>query len=444
MDRGRLADTRRFFGATIPMTVLRIGLCAVIAFSVLAHGTVEVWSESLLEISAALLFALWSFLAFRDPNTQIHWTPLNWPLLGFLTIGLGQLLLHTTVYAFPTQTEMLKLLAYVLVFFLAAQAFRERADLTNLIWFLVVLGFGVSLFGIVQHFTSPDNQIYWFRELTLGGDPFGPYVNRNHFAGFVELVVPVGLALMVFRGLRQDLFPMAALLTILPIGALILSGSRGGIVGFGFELAVMALLVHSQRAPKQGRTAAMGIVALVAIALIAWVGAGKAIERFSSLKPGDVSLSRRMTMFQGAVRVFVSYPVSGAGFGNLVTVFPRYDTVYDGKVVDHIHNDYIELLAETGLLGGLCGIAFLWIFFREAHRNFRAEQGHFSRALHAGAIMAVSGLLLHSFVDFNLHIPSNALLFLLQAYLATSPPLPSTSFSSRRRDSKRSPLEAAA
>jgi O-antigen ligase len=425
------------------MTVLRIGLCAVIAFCVLAHGAVEVWSESLLEISAALLFALWAFLAFRDPNTKILWSPLNWPLLGFLAIGLGQLLLHATVYAFPTQTEMLKLLAYALVFFLAAQAFRERADLTKLVWFLVVLGFGVSLFGIVQHFTSPDNQIYWFRELTLGGDPFGPYVNRNHFAGFVELVVPVGLALMVFRGLRQDLFPMAALLTIVPIVALILSGSRGGIVGFGFELAVLALLVRSPRAPKQARTAAMGIVALIAIALIAWVGAGKAIERFSSLKPGDVSLGRRVTMFQGAVRVFVSHPVSGAGLGNLVTVFPRYDTFYDGKVVDHIHNDYIELLAETGLLGGLCGIAFLGIFFREAHRNFRAEQGHFSRALHAGAIVAVSGLLLHSFVDFNLHIPSNALLFLLQACLATSPPLPSNSFSSRRRDSKRLPFEAA-
>ena len=92
-----------------------------------------------------------------------------------------------------------------------------------------------------------------------------------------------------------------------------------------------------------------------------------------------------------------------------------------------------KALAETGLLGGLCGVAFLWALWREGRKNFRAEQGHFSRGLHAGAIMAVCGLLLHSFVDFNLQIPSNALLFLLQAYLVTSPPLPSDAGGSRDR-----------
>jgi O-antigen ligase len=423
------------------MKALRIGLCVVFAFSVLAHGVVEVWSESLLEIAAAILFVMWAFALFQDENRRIQWSALNWPLLGLLGIGLAQLLFHATAYPFLTRTELLKLAAYLILFFLAAQAFRERADLEKLAWFLVFFCFAVSLFGIIQHFTS-EGKIYWFRELTAGGDPFGPYVNRNHFAGFVELLLPVGLSLLVFRGLRRDVFPMAGLLTIVPLGALILSGSRGGIVSLAFEVGVLALLARSRRGPEGPRIAAIAIVTLAAVALIVWMGAGKALERFQTTRAGDVSLARRASMFRGTAHVFLDHPIKGSGLGTLVAVYPRYETGYDGRVVDHAHNDYIEILAETGFLGGFCCLAFLWILFRDARKVFAAEQGHFSRALHAGAITAVSGLLLHSFVDFNLHIPSNALLFLLQAFLATSPPLPTGSPGKRHRERVHTPAES--
>jgi O-antigen ligase len=292
------------------------------------------------------------------------------------------------------------------------------------------------LLGIIQHFTS-EGTIYWVRHLPQSGDVFGPYVNRNHFAGFVELVAPVGMGLLVFRGLRRDLFPLAGLLTILPVGALILSGSRGGIVCFAFEVGVLALLARTRKGPEGPTMIAIGFITLAAFALIAWLGAGKAIERFSKTRLGDVSLSRRASMFQGAEHIFFDHPVKGIGLGAIVSVYPRYDTSYDGLVVDHVHNDYIEALAETGILGGLCGLAFLWMLFRDARKSFTAEQGHFSRALHAGAIVAACGFLLHSLVDFNLHIPSNALLFLLQTCIATSAALPSEAAAPRRHSRKR-------
>jgi len=424
------------------MKAVRIGLCVLFAFSVLAHGVVEVWSESVLEIGASVLLVLWAVLAYRNPEIAIRWNSLNWPFLGFIGIGAMQLALHWSADPFLTRIELLRFAAYFIVFFLCAQVFREASDLVKLAWFLVFLGFSVGLLGIIQHFTS-EGTIYWIRQLPQGGDVFGPYVNRNHFAGFVELVAPVGLALLVFRGVRRDLFPMAGLLTILPVGALILSGSRGGIVCFGFEVAVLALLARTRKGPQGATMIAVAFVALASLALIAWLGAGKAIERFSKTRIGDVTLSRRASMFRGAEHIFFDHPVKGVGLGTIVTVFPGYDTGYDGLVVDHVHNDYIETLAETGLLGGLCGIAFLWLLFRGAWRSFTAEQGHFSRALHAGAIAAVCGILLHSFVDFNLHIPSNALLFLLQTYLATSAPLPSQSSKLHRRIHRREEVSAA-
>lgn len=419
------------------MKPLRVGLCALVAFSVLAHGVVEAWSAAVMEIGAALLFLCWALLVYRDPEAKIQWNSLNWPFLAFIGVGVCQWLLRATAYPYLTREALLKMMAYFVFFFLVAQVFRSRGDLTGLLWFLIFLGFSVSLLGIIQHFTSPA-EIYWFRKLPVGGDPFGPYVNRNHFAGFVELVAPVALSLMVFRGLRRDLFLMAGLLAIVPIGALILSGSRGGIVAFAFEVGVLVLLARSRREAEGPRIGPVAIVALAAIALIVWMGAGRAIERFSSLHPGDVSLSRRYTMFRGAAHVFRDHMLTGTGLGTLVSVYPRYETYYDGKLVDHAHDDYIETLAETGLLGGLCGLAFLGMLFDQAQRIFRAEQGHFSRGLHAAAITALAGLLLHSVVDFNLHIPSNVLLFLLMCYLATSPPLPSEAYAVTRRHRRRS------
>ncbi|MGB8541375.1 MAG: O-antigen ligase family protein [Candidatus Acidiferrales bacterium] len=414
------------------MKIVRIGLCVLFASSVLAFGTVEVWSQSVLEIAAAMLFLLWAIMIFRDSKATIYWNPLIWPILGILTIGILQLAFGATPYRYITRLELLRFGVYLIIFFLSVQVFRERPELKKLAWFLIFLCFGVSLFGIIQHFTS-DGAIYWLRPLRAGGDPFGPYVNRNHFAGFVELTLPIGLAMLVFRGFQRDVYPLVGLLAIVPAGALILSGSRGGIVSFAFEIAVLWLLARSKLASERPQFVGVGIVALAALALIAWLGAGRAIERFSAIRVGEVTVDRRVSMFRGAAHLFADHPITGVGLGALVAAYPRYETAYDGKLVDHVHNDYIELLAETGLLGGICGFALLWILFRQARSCYAAEQGHFSRALHAGAVAGLCGMLLHSFVDFNLHIPSNALLFLLLAHLATSPPLATEAGVLRRR-----------
>ena len=415
------------------MTLLRIGLCLLIAFSVLALGAVEVWSESIMEIGAALLFLWWGIVTWRNPAVKIHGSYLQASVLGLLLIGLLQLALHGTAYPYLTRTMLLKLTAYLIVLFLATQVFRERKDLQKLAWFLMAFGFVVSLEAIAQHFTA-GSEIYWMSGLKIeAGDPFGPYVNRNHFAGFVELTAPTGLALLAFRGVKRDLFPLATLLAVVPVTAMILSTSRGGIIALGVQILVLLLLALSRKALRGRKGTATATVALVAVAAVAWVGTSKAVERLALMNVHDVTLGRRASMFRGAAHVFLDHPIKGCGLGTMIDVFPAYENAYDGRLVDHVHNDYIEGLAETGLLGGMCGLMFLWTLYKEGRRNFLADQGHFSCGLHAGAIMAVSGLLLHSFVDFNLQIPANALLFLLQAYLVTAPPLPAETTAQRRR-----------
>lgn len=416
------------------MRTLQAGICVLVAFSVLAHGAVEVWSVSLLEAGAAILLVWWAGLFLTKKVDDVRSTPLLVPLLGLLFIGLVQLAARQTVSPFLTKVELLKMGACFLILFLAVQAFRQKEDFQILAGFFVFFGFAVSLFGIAQHFAS-NGKIYWIRSVPDNGPFFGPYVNSNHFAGFVELTVPVGLALLLFRGTSRDLIPLTALCTVVPIGALAMTGSRGGILSFLFELALLLLLTWSHR-KRRARLGAFAMAILAGGALVAWLGAGKALDKFSDTHPGEVLLSRRWSMFEGSARVFFAHPVLGSGTGTLIAMFPQYDTMYDGRVVDHAHNDYIEILADTGLAGGLCGLAFLYLLFRESLKRLEMDQGHFSRSFHVGALVAYSGILLHSFVDFNLHIPSNLILFLLQAFVACSPAIPKEARSRKFKHSR--------
>lgn len=163
-----------------------------------------------------------------------------------------------------------------------------------------------------------------------------------------------------------------------------------------------------------------GALALVAGLLAIWLGLGWTVQRFEHLNPGDLSHDRRASIYRDTWRIVRDHPWIGTGLGTLETVFPRYESYYDGLVVDHAHNDYLELLADTGLIGGLCVLAFVgflgWLGLYHLHR----ATGPVCRSLYCGALVACAGLLLHSMVDFNFHIPSNAMLFLLLAAMITS------------------------
>lgn len=400
------------------MRAIRIGICVLVVFAVLAFGTVEIWSTAILEIGAATLFLCWALLLFFRSEIEIRWNKTFWPLLAFIGIAGLQLVDGRTAYPFLTRVALLKLVACVLLFFLTVQAFRTRQEYKSFAWFLMSFGFAVAVLGLAQNYTS-HYLLYWFRPLTEGGNPFGPYVDRNHFAGFMELIVPVGMSLIAFRGVRREQMAFVGILTLVPIAALILTASRGGIVSFAVEVGLLGVLMGARRVRFQA--VAVASVLLAAVAVLGWLGAGRALDRIEASNVGEISTGRRMSMLRGAWRVFLDHRLSGMGLGTLVAVYPKYETLYDGKIVDHAHDDYAELLAETGVAGGLCGLVFLIMLFRESARRLAEEQSAFSQAFHAAGTVACVGLLIHSLVDFNMHIPANGLLFLLQTTVVISP-----------------------
>jgi len=399
------------------MRAIRLGTYVLIVGAVLSFGGVEGWGNAALEIGAALLFVLWAVLVTLRGRAEIFWNWLFIPVFGLGTIALVQYAFGASVYPYLTKIELLRWSAYALLFFLAVQSFQTKEHVKKFIWFLLILGFVVSLFGLVQYFTF-NGKLYWCVSLPAGVSPFGPFVNPNHFAGFVELTAPLGLAMLFFPSRRQEVVPLLLLFTIVPIGAVFLLASRAGIIVVVLEFALLAFFsrVHRMRGKQLVRATAIG---LFAGGMILWLGVNKALERFELLAHQGVNRELRVAMDKDTWRIFQDHPLMGTGLGTLIAVYPRYESFYNGTTVDHAHNDFLELLADTGLVGGVCGALFIGLLFRRGLASFQVAAGGSARALVAGPLVGCAGMLLHSFVDFNLHIPSNALIFLLLASLAT-------------------------
>jgi O-antigen ligase len=400
------------------MRLLQIGLCGLLVFAIAAHGSVEDWARAVFETSTGLLFLFWAVRAYLTREDIVFISPLLPPLFALILLALGQLLFRGTVSPYDTRIELQLLIALTVLLFLATQAFPTTDDWRFFVWFIMSIGFLVAVFGILQHLTF-NGKLYWFREMRYGGIPFGPYVNRNHFAGFAELVIPVALVPLVLGKVRRERWFAVGLLALLPLGALLLSASRGGIISLAAELGLLTLLLLLRRTGGKHVLAGAAVL-LFAFMLVSWLGVGQILERFSSMQSLEIASGKRASMRLDTWHIFREHPWTGTGLGTLQTVFPAYETQYDAKVVNHAHNDYLEALAETGIAGAACCAWFLGALFFHSLRRLLLLDKSFSAALHLSGLVACTGFLVHGLVDFNLHIPGNALLFFLMANLATA------------------------
>jgi O-antigen ligase len=399
------------------MRLFRLGICCLLAFAVLSFGAVEEWSQAVLEVGAALLLVLWAILQYLRKTEQLAIPPEFLPLSAFALTVLVQLVFHLTVSRYYSRIDLQLLVAYLIVIFLMSQAFTRKGHWRDFIWFLMTLGFLVSLLGILQHLTF-NGKLYWFREMRFGGMPFGPYVNRNHFAGFAEMVIPAALVPLVLGKVRRERLFLVALFALVPIVALLLSASRGGIISFAVQMVILFLLLLVRRRVRGKYVIAGGVVVVAAVMAVSWIGVNQVLARFAGVQSLEATAGKRESMRRDTWRLFLDHPKLGTGLGTLEMVFPPYDSLYDGKVVNHAHNDYLEGLAETGTIGGLCCLWFLGVVLYNALKGMTELGDSFGSVLNLSGLVACVGILVHSLVDFNLHIPANALLFFVSAHMA--------------------------
>lgn len=414
----------------LAFSAARFLLVATLVAAPLAFGAVEEWAWAALALLAVAIVWLWAIGNARRGVLRLISSPLHLPLALFYCLALIQFFAHLSPDPTALRESLLKLTTDLIFFFLAGQLFASGSDRASPGWgrrlglTVVIFAFLLSLFAIVQFFSS-HGLIYWSVKPRWPGSIFGPYVNRNHYAGLMEMLIPLAVCFVLFEPQGWARRALCAFAVLVPIASVALTGSRGGLLSLLAEALVMAFVLFRRAGAARRDLAAPALAgALGAVALFFWMDPGDASQRFAALFHPDnspeVTLGDRRFISRDALRIFRDHLGTGMGLGSFESVFPAYQSFPSDLTWEHAHNDYAEALAETGLVGGLLMLWALAAFFRLAFKDLKLRDGTSWPQL--GAALGCCGILIHSFFDFNSHIPANAAWFAVCAAWATLAP----------------------
>jgi O-antigen ligase len=399
--------------------LLFYGVFFVLLFGPLAFGAVEVWSSAIVEVGAGLLFALWAARQVAIGELEIAGNRLFLPMSVFAGLILWQLATGRTAYRAATFSSALLYCSYGLLCFLVVQCLRKTSQIKTLAWVFSGFGFVVALFALMQGLAS-NGKLYWLRTAQSGGWIYGPYVNHNHYAGLMEMLTPIPLVISLSADVRRPRKVLAGLAAAVMASTIFLSGSRGGMVAFAAQMALLVTFLIKRRKSWKA-TFALGSFLFVALGLLAWLGGGELTERMASIQSAagtDLPGATRLKMDRDALKMFAQRPVVGWGLGVFGEIYPQFSSFSSNVPVGMAHNDYLQALAEMGVLGFATVLWFLLTVYASALKKLRHRQADTNSAVTLAAILGISGILVHSFVDFNLQIPANAALFYVLAVVA--------------------------
>ena len=432
---------------TLPSRFAFLLLTIVIVLSALAYGTVHYWTLALFSLGAVTMLVLWIVDGWKLGVLRISKNLLQIPVLGMILLGCGQLLplravdnagvvngatvLRTlSLDAYSTRLVLIQITA-LLIYFSATLVFTDSPHrLRLLVRTITVFGFLLAVFGLTQSFTSP-NRVYWVRELAQS-TAFGPFINRHHFAGYMELTLALPLGLLFAGAVQKEKRFVYLFAAGIMAVALIMTNSRGGIISLIAEIFFLAAVSafgrkHKHRTDEVKTRRVVGAAMRAGLALVLIVGLFGSVVLFG----GEAALSRfvgtvnsedpttgRAHFWNVTVDIIKAHPIIGTGLGAFGVVYTRYDTRNGLYRLEQAHNDYLQVLSDGGLVGAVLGLAFIVMLFRTAFVR-RESRDDFRRGVAIGALAGCFAVLVHSFFDFTLHTTSNALLFLVLAGLAT-------------------------
>lgn len=441
--------------------VIEKGISFILIFTPLAFGTVQPWSVAVMEMAAFIVFGAWLLRMRVLRRVEFYVTPMLFFMLVLAAIALIQIIpvppgllgvispssarsyaafsndgasAWRAISIAPQSTvdEFWKLLSYIAVFVVVISHFKRRDQVFKVLRLVVWMGLGIAVFAVVQK-AAWNGRIYWIYPVREGLTPsaahiWGPYINRNHFAGYMEMAVPLALGFSLYRlsGIKvlpgipfkmklsvyansKALMPMTLLFAaaIVMAGVLFMTLSRGGTAGLVAGVVVFLAMSLKRRSLKN-KAVILAAIAAVLFLLFVFLSWSRLEERFSQV--GEEDRTARFDVWADSVNIAGDFPVFGSGLGTFERVYPLYQTRYSILLFTHAENDFVEILTEAGVAGVVAAGGMIFFFFYPVVQGWRVRRNSFVKCMAAAGTASCAALFVHSFSDFNMHIPANAML----------------------------------
>jgi len=441
-------------------------LLVLLVVSPLAFGSVQPWPRSVLAAAGLLAGSLWAVWRARRGLTVLPWkdpvliagaifalfgaaqaVPLPRPLLSALSpqaVGLrdryepkGETAATATsaethavsaaaaddwrpasLYPWATRRSVLWFVACLAVLLATVDLAAFDPARRAIVWTLAASGAFQAVYGLAEYF-SGHQHIFGYVKTHYTEVATGTFVNRNHFAGYLEMTLPLAIALAATaiarpapsraddRGRSSFRVAVLLVLALTMATALVCSRSRMGIASMALAIAGVGSLLGGRRKGRGYAAAALLVAGATLLVFSQGEAASALLDRFALVFDEFRGAVGRGQIWAQSLAVVRAFPLVGAGLGSFPSVFPAFRTAGAGTFLDHAHSDYLELAAEAGAVGcAILLVGALFVVVPLARRHPASEtQSHIGYA----TLTAVAALAIHSLTDFNLAIPGNAL-----------------------------------
>ncbi len=395
-------------------------VAGLLVFAPLAFGAVDAWAWLVVQVAAAAVCVLWGVRFWAQPKLRLLWPPLAWVVLVFMAYAVVRY--FTADIEYVARQETLQVLVFGFLFFAALNNLRGQEEISLVSGTLIATGTVVACYAVAQ-LTHNTNQV-WNQVSPYIGRASGTFISPNNLSCFLALLLPLALAYLLVGKVKIVTRILLAYAAVAMAAGLAVTFSRGGYIAAaaGIVLLLGILLGHGNH---RGKAALLLLVLVLGGGFLTSHYLSKTVSYMRRVQSpeGDVAMidssaDSRLQLWRVAAQMWVEHPWAGVGPAHFDYRFREYRPENMQGHPDRVHNDYLNLLADWGAVGGVivfAGIGIFIFWLKQTWPHVRREENDFGTgqsnrfAFFLGATCGLAALAVHSAMDFNLHIPANTL-----------------------------------